>query len=225
MSGHARTDAPWCGTCGKVVTEVTCQQCSKWWADHDLEKRDMQATIDAQAAQLAALTPNEAINQKDTIKMTAPEITDADRAIADKVLSMPGANDQLHDLTVAAALARTGWKPEPEIDPDLIEVREIVAKRHKNKGRTRFAEATRRGAWDNEAPVQLCLKAIKRGRELAAPQEWRKHNGSSKCPVDGDSWVLVSYKDGGGQRGYRAGCRDWKGVTYYLPIPKPEDAA
>ena len=53
MSGHVHTDAPWCGTCGKVVTEVTCQQCSKWWADHDLEKRDMQATIDAHAKVIA----------------------------------------------------------------------------------------------------------------------------------------------------------------------------
>jgi hypothetical protein len=59
----------------------------------------------------------------------------------------------------ALRLAREGWEP---VDPDLIEAREIVARRVPDR-----AAAVGIGKWDATDSVLLALAGIRRGRQLA----------------------------------------------------------
>lgn len=136
------------------------------------------------------------------------EITDADRAIAEKARGTPGG--YMAGYAYAAALARTGWKPEPEVDPDWAEVEAIEEKYY----------------WEPRS--RIGFEALKRGRELAAPQGWIRHDGSAKCPVEPEE-ILVAI--GRHPRTIthlnlaQAISVDWPKTTHYISVPKPEGAA
>lgn len=53
------------------------------------------------------------------------------------------------------------------VDPDLIEARKLVAERYNLSTSSEAVEATLAGEDDDTRAVKNCLRAIKRGRELA----------------------------------------------------------
>lgn len=55
--------------------------------------------------------------------------------------------------------------PEP-VDPDLIEVRKMLAERYDPEASGDYIRAILAGKEDYTAPIINCLAAIKRGREL-----------------------------------------------------------
>lgn len=67
---------------------------------------------------------------------------------------------------VAARLARTGWTPPPKVDPDVLEVRKLLAERSKGNGFDFIAHKLRSGAYDSDPVFQTTLAAIRRGREI-----------------------------------------------------------
>ena len=111
---------------------------------------------------------------------------------------------------IAVELTQEGWTP-PVVDPDLAEAETLW------------------GIWLNayETPFELAIKAIKRGRALAAAEAktgmvWVKHDGSTICPVDRDAWVLT--KNFGYTPCFSMGKRlAWQTVTHYAIIAPPED--
>ena len=114
------------------------------------------------------------------------------------------------------ALIAQGWTPPVEVDPDLAEAETLW------------------GIWFNayETPLELAIKAIKRGRALAAAEAkpgmvWVKHDGSAKSPVALGTLVAVKFVPGAkvplkvGPAEYR----DWQDITHYAIITQPEDVA
>ena len=96
-----------------------------------------------------------------------------------------GVTDEGHAV-IAARLAREGWMPPPPVDPDLLAVREIVAKVYEQRRWLDLAAAARGGKTDNEVRIQSALAAYKAGREaeaerakvlLAALDDIRQHGG------------------------------------------------
>lgn len=69
---------------------------------------------------------------------------------------------------LAARLAREGWTPTPPVDPDLLEVREIVALEWQQFGSRTVANETRSGDHDDKWFVNCALAAYKAGREAEA---------------------------------------------------------
>ena len=108
------------------------------------------------------------------------------------------------------ALIAQGWTPPVEVDPDLAEAETLW------------------GIWFNayETPLELAIKAIKRGRALAAEAKpgmvWVKHDGSGECPVD--KKALVWLRDATGVVRERiAGKQYWSSYTHYAIITPPQD--
>ena len=64
---------------------------------------------------------------------------------------------------IAARLAREGWTPPP-VDPDLLVVREIVAKVFDEKGWRDAAGEARKGQTDKGATLLATLAAYKAGK-------------------------------------------------------------
>lgn len=75
----------------------------------------------------------------------------------------------LLDYTQAEAMVRHMLEGLPDaaegVDPDLVEVREIVANFNESKGHTLWAKDTRLGAHDGGAEMQAFLFAYKAGKE------------------------------------------------------------
>lgn len=65
------------------------------------------------------------------------------------------------DAIIAARLAREGWTPPEPVDPDLLAVREIVAKEWESKMFPHHADAARKGRYDAEVSVRAALAAYK----------------------------------------------------------------
>ena len=111
------------------------------------------------------------------------------------------------------ALIAQGWTPPVTVDPDLAEAEKLV---------NEFCEIL---GWSFE---RLALKAIKRGRALAAEAKpglvWVKHNGSGECPIDIHQPVLITNSNGLYREGL-AGVFYWNRVTHYAVITPPEDVA
>ncbi len=68
-------------------------------------------------------------------------------------------------VRTVARLAREGWTPPPPVDPDLLAVREIVAKVFDEKGWHDAAGEARKGQTDKGATLLAALAAYKAGRE------------------------------------------------------------
>ena len=110
------------------------------------------------------------------------------------------------------ALIAQGWTPPVEVDPDLAEAETLW------------------GIWFNayETPLELAIKAIKRGRALAAAEAkpgvvWVKHDGENYCPIAREQYVLTA-----SPRGYKTNFAQqmfWQHVTHYAIITPPEDVA
>lgn len=69
-------------------------------------------------------------------------------------------------LVEAARLARTGWTPPPKVDPDVLEVRKLVAEYYRSIGWLRAAKEMLAGELDGLITFQASLAAIRRGREI-----------------------------------------------------------
>lgn len=118
-------------------------------------------------------------------------------------------------VLIAARLAREGWTPPAPVDPDLAEAAVF---------KNRFL--------DFESVETLFLRAIKRGRALAAAEAkpgmvWVKHDGSNHCPIDPDSYVWIKrHAPLFGQTAIlMAGAVGWSKITHYAVITSPEDVA
>lgn len=108
------------------------------------------------------------------------------------------------------ALIAQGWTP-PVVDPDLALATELSDEWLCN---------------DEPTPEQMILRAIKRGRALAAAEAkpglvWKKHYGGKRPIADRDTQVGVIYDDGTLVAG-DACERDWSTVTLYAEITPPE---
>jgi hypothetical protein len=66
--------------------------------------------------------------------------------------------------TIAARLAREGWTPSKPVDPDLLAVREIVAREWEQVGFRGDATKTRSGDNDDRWLVSFALAAYKAGK-------------------------------------------------------------
>ena len=115
-----------------------------------------------------------------------------------------------------SALIAQGWTPPLEpVDPDRLEARTLAIYFGEERG--------------NYTPARLALKALKRGRALAAAEAqpgmvWVKHDGSRNNPLQGhNSWILVD-RVGRQLDVYWSG-NDWIDIRYYAIITQPEDAA
>ena len=64
-------------------------------------------------------------------------------------------------------VVREGWTPPPPVDPDLLAVREIVAKVFDEKGWRDAAGKARKGRSDKGATLLAALAAYKAGKEAA----------------------------------------------------------
>ena len=128
------------------------------------------------------------------------------------------------------ALIAQGWTPPPEpVDPDLIEVREIVARLYDVSWPER-ANSIRVGDQDHNVENVSALAAIKRGRELALAEAkpemvWVKHDGSAKSPVAGHHLIVARFKVDQYIGLYNAITAKWSDITHYAIITQPEDAA
>ena len=88
---------------------------------------------------------------------------------------------------IAARLAREGWTPPPPpVDPDLLAVREIVARIYEKNEWYNSATHVRQGRIDEGSLFGTALAAYKAGREaeaerakvlLAALDDIRQHGG------------------------------------------------
>lgn len=145
-----------------------------------------------------------------------PKITDADWVIADRALDNSHTTKDLRtDLAYAAMLGRTRWTPP--VDPDLAEAQKPA---------------------DDYADINDCwistgwlLRAIKRGRELAAAEAapglvWKKHDGGP-CPVDPSALVVVKHARSIGTTLFVGigAFRGWDLITHYAEITPPEEVA
>jgi hypothetical protein len=112
-----------------------------------------------------------------------------------------------------SALIAQSWTPPKVVDPDLAEAKKVV---------NEFAESY---DW---TPESLAIRAIKRGRALAAEAKpgmfWVKHDGSEESPVN-KNWFVAICRRGEVDAG-RARLVDWRVITHYAIIPHPaEDVA
>ena len=64
-------------------------------------------------------------------------------------------------------VVREGWTPPPPVDPDLLVVREIVAKVFDEKGWLDHAGEARKGQSDKGTTIRAALDAYKAGKEAA----------------------------------------------------------
>jgi dienelactone hydrolase len=94
--------------------------------------------------------------------MTPEEL---DKARADEAWIIIEDNDTTETdvAIIAARLAREGWMP---VDPDLLAVREIVAKVFDEKGWHDAAGEARKGQTDKGATLLAALAAYKAGKEV-----------------------------------------------------------
>jgi len=112
------------------------------------------------------------------------------------------------------ALIAQGWTPPVAVDPDLAEAETLW------------------GIWFNayETPLELAIKAIKRGRELERAEAkpglvWVKHDGSAKSPIAACTLVVVKFVPSAkvplkvGPAEYR----DWQDITHYAIITPPAE--
>ena len=98
--------------------------------------------------------------------MTLPEITDADREIAR--MAYPAATESgwmFDSMCKAAALSRIR-ATTPQVDPDLLAVREIVATTNRLDGRNLWAEEARRGEHDGHVEMKSALAAYNAGKAV-----------------------------------------------------------
>jgi hypothetical protein len=70
-------------------------------------------------------------------------------------------------LERSARLAREGWTPPPPVDPDLLAVREIVAREWEFRDIEGEARKTRSGTNDLNVAICAALAAYKAGKEAA----------------------------------------------------------
>ncbi len=110
------------------------------------------------------------------------------------------------------ALIAQGWTPPGAVDPDLA-------------GGKRLSDDWFFGNYSYQT---ACLKALKRGCELAAADTkpglvWVKYDGSGKCPVYADNYVWVKNRQRTSMG--RAGSVTWSIVTHYAEITPPEGVA
>jgi hypothetical protein len=96
--------------------------------------------------------------------MTNEEIDKARADEAWRLWQIQGA-DHPQPAIIAARLAREGWTPPPPVDPDLLAVREIVAKEWEYLFYRTEARKTRSGANDLDLAVRAALAAYKAGKE------------------------------------------------------------
>jgi len=64
-------------------------------------------------------------------------------------------------------VVREGWTPPEPVDPDLPEVREIVAQVWDDAGAPHVARGFRSGRFDKDKALRAALAAYKAGKEAA----------------------------------------------------------
>jgi hypothetical protein len=86
-----------------------------------------------------------------------------DEARADEALRLWGqSHNKSTPRVIAARLAREGWTPPEPVDPDVLAVREVLARSDENEAARRGYLA---GRYDSHNWFQSALAAYKAGRE------------------------------------------------------------
>jgi hypothetical protein len=114
---------------------------------------------------------------------------------------------------IAARLAREGYRPPEPVDPDVLVVREIVAKVFDEKGWRDAAGEARKGQTDKGATLLAAFDAYKAGREqeqerakvLVEPAEAIVNRAVHGTGSNGARWVHI----------VKAARRLEKGLTAY----------
>ena len=131
--------------------------------------------------------------------MTNEEL-DHERAHEAQRLFWSGNGGGKGEAVIAARLAREGWTPPPPADPDLLAVREIVAREWDSRLCREDGRKTRSGANDLDLAVRAALAAYKAGREaeverlLEFTERWWKDRGLHDFQKADFRKALATYK-------------------------------
>lgn len=146
--------------------------------------------------------------------MTNEELDNAREIEAIRIYDLEQNDSNGHGLArIAARLAREGWTPPVQVDPDFAEAKELALD------------------WMEDALSfeDLALAGIKRGRELERAEAkpgmvWVKHDRSGECPVDPNQRVCVLLPSSDVVVG-KAAWAVWETITHYAVITPPEGVA
>ena len=148
-----------------------------------------------------------------------------DHARAEEAWVLYNSGEMRDVSAIAARLAREGWTPPVTVDPDLIEVREIVARLYDVSWPER-ANSIRVGDQDHNVENVSALAGIKRGRELERAEAkpgmvWKEWGGAPMRPLLKTDYVWAKNKE----RSFvsLASTIAWSHVTHYAEITQPEE--
>ncbi len=91
-------------------------------------------------------------------------------------------------------VVREGWTPPPPtVDPDLIAVREIVAREWESKMFPHHADAARKGRYDAEVSIQAALAAYKAGTSRSVASDLLESGGKQTAILRAAQEILTRY--------------------------------
>jgi len=88
---------------------------------------------------------------------------------------------------------REGWMPPPTVNPDLIAVREIVAREWESKMFPHHADAARKGRYDAEVSVRAALAAYKAGASRSVASDLLASGGKQTAILRAAQEILTRY--------------------------------